>query len=172
MANIHRFPRKFCCQKFFVSMHYFEGPGGRELPVMRNFPMPPTPAFFHVPIDWMPWIERQAIHPHGSIVAAPLHILLPGIVAIVAQALQPPEPELIRVVVVRLDMVGTSGGDRTPAFAQAHFAQRRNAELVLGYPSPTAGSVQAHQTFFRTTAKISRVVGPRTRRGFRPSPWS
>jgi len=103
----------------------------------------PHPRIFSRSIDWMPWIERQAIHPHGSIIAAPLHILLPGIVAMVAQALQPPEPELIRVVVVGLDVVGTRGGGHS-AFAQAHFAQRLSSELMPSQPSPAFGSVKAH----------------------------
>src|SRR5215831_3911478 len=60
---------------------------------MRNFPMPPTPTFFTCDrLDER--IERQAVHPHGPIVAVPLHVL-PGIVAVVAQALQPAAPELI-----------------------------------------------------------------------------
>lgn len=92
-------------------------------------------------------VDRQAIHPHGPIVVEPFDILLPAVVAVVAQRLQSAEPELVGVITVRGDVIGARGGDRTPAFAQAHLTQRRNAELMLSYPSPALGSVETTHRF-------------------------
>jgi hypothetical protein len=52
-------------------------------------------------------IERETIHPHGPIVAEPFHVLLSGIVAALAQALQLSSPEFVDVAVVQLDVIST-----------------------------------------------------------------
>ncbi|HVI64200.1 MAG TPA: hypothetical protein VM910_16690 [Bradyrhizobium sp.] len=92
----------------------------------------------------MIWIERQAIHPHASVVAEPFHVLFAGVVTALAQALQFPEPELVDVTAPRLNVVRYVSSSHF-AFGQARPAQRLDPQLMLGYPSPTLGSIKAHR---------------------------
>src|SRR5262249_4407771 len=72
--------------------------------------------------------------------------LFPTLVAIRAQRLQLTEPKLVDVTVVRLDVIGNRGRNRTSGFAQKHRAQRLDPQLGFGNPSPPTGATPAHQT--------------------------
>jgi hypothetical protein len=53
----------------------------------------------------MPLIERQAVEPNVGTIAARLNETLGAVVARLAERLERPEPELVDVTVVRLDVI-------------------------------------------------------------------
>jgi hypothetical protein len=93
-----------------------------------------------LPIGWMARIDGPAIDADSRVKAPPFDALLAAGVTSSTERLQRSENELIRIAVMRLDVISARGRNYL-ARGQAHPAERFKLQLQLGPSAPVFGSM-------------------------------